>query len=103
MHSFNSSISACRLCRHYTPEGRRGGVCQLLHVAVESKWDACSMATAPFSPTWKEFEEAALLQQSVTEIAAGQEEYSRHLVTAEKSQAERYMATEVLDELPAAC
>jgi hypothetical protein len=32
----------CRFCKNYDPKGRQGGYCNLLSVAVEGKWDACS-------------------------------------------------------------
>lgn len=60
----NTSLtSACRLCRHYTPEGRRGGVCQQLSVPVQSHWKACSLAVAPFGPSWENLEEISLWQE----------------------------------------
>ncbi|MEG3847577.1 hypothetical protein QT971_09240 [Microcoleus sp. herbarium19] len=59
--------SACRHCRHYTPEGRRGGVCDLLSVPVQSQWKACSLAVSPFGPSWENIEEIELWQeQAVT-------------------------------------
>jgi len=59
--------SACRHCRHYTPEGRRGGVCALLSVPVQSQWKACSLAVSPFGPFWENIEEIGLWQeQTVT-------------------------------------
>ncbi|WP_424404845.1 hypothetical protein [Microcoleus sp.] len=59
--------SACRHCRHYTPEGRRGGVCDLLSVSVQSQWKACALAVSPFEPYWENIEKIELWQeQSVT-------------------------------------
>ncbi|MEG3840620.1 hypothetical protein [Microcoleus sp. herbarium14] len=65
--------SACRHCRHYTPEGRRGGVCDLLSVPVQSQWKACSLAVSPFGSSWENIEEiglwqeqAVMLQETVT-------------------------------------
>ena len=49
--------SACRHCRHYTPEGRRGGNCQQLSVPVQSHWKACSLAVSPFRPSWENLED----------------------------------------------
>ena len=40
---------ACRLCRHYQFEGRRGGQCQKLGVPVKGEWDSCSLMTPSFS------------------------------------------------------
>ncbi len=48
MTSSGNSITACRLCQHYSPEGRRGGYCGKLDVPVLSKWEACSLAAHPF-------------------------------------------------------
>ncbi len=62
-----SLTSACRHCRHYTPEGRRGGICALLSVPVQSQWKACSLAVAPFGPSWENIGEIELWQeQAVT-------------------------------------
>ncbi|MBE9095526.1 hypothetical protein [Tychonema sp. LEGE 07203] len=60
--------SACRHCRHYTPEGRRGGVCDLLSVPVQSQWKACALAVSPFEPYWENIEEEIELwkEQTVT-------------------------------------
>ena len=55
--------SACRHCRHYTPEGRRGGVCDLLSVPVQSQWKACSLAVSPFGASWENIEEIGLWQE----------------------------------------
>lgn len=58
-----SLTSACRHCRYYTPEGRRGGVCQQLNVPVQSAWASCSLAIPPFAPVWEEIEEMVISQQ----------------------------------------
>lgn len=39
---------SCRHCRHYQPEGRRGGSCEILGVSVDSSWKACTLASSPF-------------------------------------------------------
>lgn len=52
MKTLNFPTSACRYCRYYQPEGRRGGVCQQLSVPVRGSWKACSLALAPFAPTF---------------------------------------------------
>jgi len=57
--------SACRHCRHYTPEGRRGGVCALLSVPVQSQWKACSLAVSPFGLSWENIEIGRLQEQTV--------------------------------------
>ncbi|HEY9881501.1 MAG TPA: hypothetical protein V6D29_23810 [Leptolyngbyaceae cyanobacterium] len=43
-----SRTSSCSLCRHYTPEGRRGGHCGQLGVSVQGRWQACSLAVPVF-------------------------------------------------------
>lgn len=44
--------STCRYCLFYKPEGRRGGMCQMLEVSVQSKWQACPLALPAFAPSW---------------------------------------------------
>ena len=56
MKEINFSTSACRYCRFYKPEGRRGGSCQMLGVPVESSWKACTFASHPFETTLKKLE-----------------------------------------------
>ncbi|HLO50320.1 MAG TPA: hypothetical protein VK211_18030 [Kamptonema sp.] len=63
-----SLTSACRHCRYYTPEGRRGGVCQQLNVPVQSGWAACALAIPPFAPCWEEIEEVVLSQQHAANL-----------------------------------
>ena len=58
-----SLTSACGHCRHYTPEGRRGGVCALLGGFVQSHWKACSLAISPFGTSWEKIEEIGLWQE----------------------------------------
>jgi hypothetical protein len=53
MNSSSNSITSCRLCQHYNPEGRRGGLCGKLDIPVRSTWDACSLATHPFETSWQ--------------------------------------------------
>lgn len=50
----NPLTSVCRHCRHYKPEGRRGGQCQVLSVSVQSNWKACHFAMPPFAVSWEE-------------------------------------------------
>lgn len=57
--------SACRYCRHYEPEGRRGGTCQKLGVQVQSEWKACVLALPPFATAWENLEEIVLLEHSL--------------------------------------
>ena len=58
-----SLTSACGHCRHYTPEGRRGGVCALLGGFVQRHWKACSLAVSPFGASWENIEEIGLWQE----------------------------------------
>jgi hypothetical protein len=65
MEKTHSFTSACRYCRYYQPEGRRGGSCQQLGVEVQGQWKACVLATPPFSTTWENLEEIVLLEHSL--------------------------------------
>ncbi len=40
--------SDCRHCRHYHHEGRRGGHCSQLNVAVQGRWTACMLSESTF-------------------------------------------------------
>ena len=57
METIRSLASACRYCRYYKPEGRRGGVCHQLGAPVQGKWTACSLAVPPFAPSWEGLED----------------------------------------------
>ena len=59
--------SACRHCRHYVPEGRRGGQCSQLNVPVQGRWKACSLAAPVFEPAW-EIERIPTWQQERLEM-----------------------------------
>lgn len=48
MPSLKCEVSRCGLCRFYTPEGRRGGLCSQLSAPVNSQWKACCLAVSPF-------------------------------------------------------
>ncbi|XGV94989.1 MAG: hypothetical protein ACAF41_19870 [Leptolyngbya sp. BL-A-14] len=63
MKTSHSQTSVCRRCRYYEPEGRRGGHCQQLNVAVQGTWTACALAIPPFSPGWENFEDIMVWQQ----------------------------------------
>ncbi len=58
--------SACRHCRHYVHEGRRGGNCGQLNVLVQGSWKACSLALPAFAPNWQ-FERMMALQSEPVE------------------------------------
>ena len=95
MDSSDTSITACRLCQHYNPEGRRGGFCGKLDVPVRATWDACSLAAHPFETPWQpdgEFNSlfhdslatiSSHLESSPLEIPAMQEIMARSLSFAE--------------------
>lgn len=67
--ALNPVTSACKSCRFYTPEGRRGGNCQQLGVPVRGGWTACSLALPPFAPSWESLEEIFNLQSEVLKIS----------------------------------
>lgn len=64
MRTTNHFPSVCRHCRHYAPEGRRGGMCQKLSAPVRGDWQACCLANSPFMPTWESWEAITLLESS---------------------------------------
>ncbi|MBZ8182186.1 MAG: hypothetical protein SAL07_19285 [Oscillatoria sp. PMC 1051.18] len=66
MKTTNCLTSACRYCRYYELEGRRGGMCQQLGVPVQANWKACSLALPPFTSEWKELEELVHLEKSLS-------------------------------------
>lgn len=53
LKSINCITLACRHCRNFQPEGRRGGQCEQLGVPVHGSWPACSLVILPFAPTWE--------------------------------------------------
>lgn len=69
MKETNFLNSACRYCRHYKPEGRRGGSCQMLNVPVESGWKACVLGASPFDTTFKKLEDILHLQNTLLETS----------------------------------
>lgn len=56
MKSLNLPASACRYCRYYQPEGRRGGCCQTLGAPVQGNWKACGLALPAFGSDWEGIE-----------------------------------------------
>jgi hypothetical protein len=68
MDSLDKSVETCRLCKHYNPEGRRGGVCEKLDVHVKSAWNACTLASHPFDVSSETIDElSSLLHQQIYE------------------------------------
>ncbi len=70
MEPIKSLTSACKYCRYYNPEGRRGGVCQQLGAPVQGSWSACSLAVSPFAPSWEGFEEVWHMSETQTAIGS---------------------------------
>jgi hypothetical protein len=68
MNPSSASTALCRHCRFYAPQGRRGGHCNKLNVAVKSQWEACSLVASPFASAWKDFGDIMIWQQKVLEI-----------------------------------
>jgi len=66
MNEMPLPTSACRYCRFYEHQGRRGGSCQMLGVPVQSSWKACTFASPPFATTLKKLEDIFQLDTSVT-------------------------------------
>ena len=75
MKSIQIFTSACRNCRHFSPEGRRGGVCQKLGAPVRGSWKACSLAAPPFAPSWESLEDALSLP-SATPVLANSDKFA---------------------------
>ncbi|MBW4631497.1 MAG: hypothetical protein KME30_06230 [Iphinoe sp. HA4291-MV1] len=71
MKQIKSLTSACRYCRYYKPEGRRGGICQQLGAPVQGNWKACSLAIPPFAPSWENLEDAWSLPNATSVLASG--------------------------------
>lgn len=64
-------VSACRHCQFYSPQGRRGGHCCKLNVAVKSQWQACSLATPPFVAAWEEVDALTSWQPKPLRVEEG--------------------------------
>lgn len=60
MQDISTSISSCRHCRFYRPEGRRGGQCEKLNVNVQGAWQACALVQPPFEIVAGEQQEMAV-------------------------------------------
>ncbi len=65
MNHSHCQTSACRYCRHFIPEGRRGGNCQQLGVTVQGRWKACSLALPAFAPSWEGLEGLGIWQHQL--------------------------------------
>lgn len=94
----NPGTSACKSCRFYTPEGRRGGNCQQLGVPVRGGWKACSLALPPFAPSWESLEEIFNLQSEVlkvTEVVPMEATQPSPLEDLEPSYVDSYKASHI--------
>ncbi|MBW4651152.1 MAG: hypothetical protein KME06_21045 [Kastovskya adunca ATA6-11-RM4] len=69
MKTSNFLTSACRLCRYYKPEGRRGGMCQQLGAPVRGSWNACKLALPAFAPSWETIEEVLVWQNEKLKLS----------------------------------
>lgn len=66
MKPLNFLNSACRYCRCYKPEGRRGGMCQMLGVPVQGNWKTCTLALPAFASSWEGLERIMILPNEVS-------------------------------------
>lgn len=85
--------SACRYCRYYKPEGRRGGSCQMLGAPVQSHWQACSLAASPFTTTWMEIDEILRATQALTDDCNGRAEFAHRDLSFEDRDAPLHLET----------
>ncbi len=69
MKTTNLLVSACRYCRYYKSQGRRGGTCQLLDVSVHGGWKACALAIPAFAPSWENLEDMMNLPDAMPAVA----------------------------------
>jgi hypothetical protein len=65
MNSSSRSALNCQHCRHFVPEGRRGGCCNQLNVFVDAGWKACALMIPPFVSTWESLEKAVSFQPAL--------------------------------------
>jgi hypothetical protein len=76
MKNINYLTSACKYCRYYQPEGRRGGMCQQLGASVQGSWKACSLALPPFAPSWEKLEDVWSLPDATPVLISDINEYT---------------------------
>ncbi len=74
MHSQNITPSVCQNCRHYQPQGRRGGICQMFQTFVESQWKSCVLAELPFVYYLNRIEEETTQTQESSTLIESKEE-----------------------------
>lgn len=68
MKTLNLLVSACRYCRYYKSEGRRGGTCQLLDGSIHGGWKACALAIPAFAPSWENLEDMMNLPDAMPAV-----------------------------------
>jgi len=84
MKPTNTASLACRHCRFYLPEGRRGGNCQRLGAPVQSNWKVCTLALPPFAPSWENIDNIMIWPQHTIQLeAALQKRTSERTIPAE--------------------
>lgn len=67
MSKFTTNVSACRHCRFYQGEGRRGGQCKQLSAPVQASWVACPLAAPLFAAEWEACQGVMALGQHLLE------------------------------------
>ncbi len=77
MKKSNIIISSCKFCRHYQSEGRRGGNCTQLGVAVNSSWKSCRLAIPSFVSDWDNVQEVVNLSPSIYLDSGGNLQHSQ--------------------------
>lgn len=82
MKNTKFSASACKYCRYYNPEGRRGGQCQQLGAPVLGSWKACSLALPPFAPSWETLEDVWSLPEMKPTLAS---QFGQHIHKVEEA------------------
>jgi hypothetical protein len=65
MQRMGCQVLCCSRCRHYTPEGRRGGHCDQLGVPVQGRWNACSLSMPVFATAMPDIHPLELLPQPI--------------------------------------
>ncbi|WP_421655433.1 hypothetical protein [Leptothermofonsia sp. ETS-13] len=91
MKRISSSTFACRHCRYYLPEGRRGGHCQQLNAAVQGGWKACSLVIPPFAPSWENLDQIMRWQERMVvaqEAVAANNPHVNNSTLTEQAQTE---------------
>ena len=91
MKDSTPSKSFCQYCRHYTAEGRRGGICEQLGVPVQGQWTACGLML-PSLRSEPELVEITALDSK--EIYAALKQRSASTLAIDSETAERALTAE---------